>query len=261
MKAAAGLENSTRYPRGWKHRHRAAKKRMSRAKRIAKELEDVKRDQLSGVTLEMAEDDDLSHLKGTFVGPPGTPYEGGLFEVDIKIPAEYPFKPPIMKFDTRVYHPNISSQTGAICLDILKDAWTPILTLKSSLISLQSLLQSPEPTDPQDAQVAKLYLTDPKKFAETAATWTKIYAPNDNYKPTGEADYTDFTKLAQSQQVVNKDVDECEKYGIDKNTVKIFEDMGFPKDKIVFALRKLNIKSVRVDDDVTQQKVLDEILS
>jgi ubiquitin-conjugating enzyme (huntingtin interacting protein 2) len=234
---------------------------MSRAKRIAKELEDVKRDQLSGVTLDMAEDDDLSHLKGTFLGPPGTPYEGGLFEVDIKIPVEYPFKPPIMKFDTRIYHPNISSQTGAICLDILKDAWTPILTLKSSLISLQSLLQSPEPTDPQDAQVAKLYLTDPKKFAETAANWTKIYAPNENYKPTGKEDYSDFTKFAEGQKHSSEDIDECEKYGIDKNTVKIFEDMGFPKDKIIQALRKLNLKNVRVDDDLTQQKVLDEILS
>ncbi|GMM43654.1 E2 ubiquitin-conjugating protein [Pichia kluyveri] len=234
---------------------------MSRAKRIAKELEDVKKDQLSGVTLEMAEDDDLSHLKGTFLGPPGTPYEGGLFEVDIKIPNEYPFKPPIMKFDTRIYHPNISSQTGAICLDILKDAWTPILTLKSSLISLQSLLQSPEPTDPQDAQVAKIYLSDPKKFAETAANWTKIYAPNENYKPTGKEDYSDFTKLAENQKIINQDIDDCEKYGIDKNTVKIFEDMGFPRDKIIDALRKLNLKHVRIDDDMTQQKVLDEILS
>lgn len=234
---------------------------MSRSKRIAKELEDVKKDQLSGVTLEMAEDDDLSHLKGTFLGPPGTPYEGGLFEVDIKIPSEYPFKPPIMKFDTRIYHPNISSQTGAICLDILKDAWTPILTLKSSLISLQSLLQSPEPTDPQDAQVAKIYLSDPKKFAETAANWTKIYAPNENYKPTGKEDYSDFTKLAENQKIINQDIDDCEKYGIDKNTVKIFEDMGFPRDKIIDALRKLNLKHVRIDDDMTQQKVLDEILS
>lgn len=235
---------------------------MSRAKRITKELEDVKRDQLSGVDLEMAEDGDLSHLKGTFIGPPGTPYEGGLFEVDIKIPDEYPFKPPIMKFDTRVYHPNISSQTGAICLDILKDAWTPILTLKSSLISLQSLLQSPEPTDPQDALVAKVYLTDPQKFAETAANWTKIYAPNENYKSNGKQDYTDFTRLAKSQQdLANNEIDECKKYGIDKNSVKIFEDMGFPKDKIILAFRKLNLTSVRIDDDSTQQKVLEEILN
>lgn len=74
-----------------------------------------------------------------------------------------------MNFDTKVYHPNISSQTGAICLDILKDTWTPILTLKSSLISLQSLLQSPEPNDPQDAQVANHYLTNLAGFNQTAA--------------------------------------------------------------------------------------------
>ncbi|KAG7878298.1 hypothetical protein KL937_004040 [Ogataea polymorpha] len=229
---------------------------MSRVKRIAKELEDVKKDALSGVTLSLVSEDDLSHLKGTFVGPPGTPYEGGLFEVDIQIPDAYPFKPPIMKFDTKIYHPNISSQTGAICLDILKDAWTPILTLKSSLISLQSLLQSPEPTDPQDAQVAKVYMSDPRKFAETAANWTKIYAPNDNYKPEkGGSNYDEFVQQSKIQEQ-----DECAKYGIDRATVQIFEDMGFPKDKIIAALRKLDLKKIRVDDVQTQQSVLDEIL-
>ncbi|VEU21970.1 DEKNAAC102982 [Brettanomyces naardenensis] len=233
---------------------------MSRVKRISKELEDVKRDKLSQVAIEPVEEDNLQHLKGNFEGPPGTPYEGGLFEVDIKIPDEYPFKPPIMKFDTKVYHPNISSQTGAICLDILKDAWTPILTLKSSLISLQSLLQDPVPTDPQDAQVAKVYLEDPKKFAETAANWTRIYAPNDNYKPPvggKPRDYKEFTQHAVAQ---SHHQDECAKYGIDRNSVKIFEDMGFPQDKIIEAFRKLNMKKVREDDVQTQQSVLDEIL-
>ncbi|GME73221.1 unnamed protein product [Ambrosiozyma monospora] len=235
---------------------------MSRVKRISKELEDVKKDKLSGVTLSLVSEDDLSHLKGTFIGPPGTPYEGGLFEVDIKTPDEYPFKAPIMKFDTKIYHPNISSQTGAICLDILKDAWTPILTLKSSLISLQSLLQSPEPTDPQDAQVAKVYMSDPKKFAETAANWTKIYAPNENYKPknpSGKADYSEFTKQAMHFKE-EEEQDECAKYGIERATVNLFEDMGFPQDKIIMALKKLNLKKIRIDDVQTQQRVLDEIL-
>jgi len=58
------------------------------------------------------------------LGPSGTPYEGGTFLVDIVIPANYPFEPPKMRFDTRLWHPNVSSQNGAICLDILKTEWS-----------------------------------------------------------------------------------------------------------------------------------------
>lgn len=80
--------------------------------------------------------DNLRHWKGKIFGPKDTPYEGGTFIVDIEIPQEYPFKPPKMKFETKVWHPNISSQTGAICLDILKNEWTPALTIRTALISL-----------------------------------------------------------------------------------------------------------------------------
>ena len=54
-----------------------------------------------------------------------------------------------MRFRSRVWHPNVSSANGAICLDILKDQWSPALTLKTALLSLQALLASPEPNDPQ----------------------------------------------------------------------------------------------------------------
>ena len=53
---------------------------------------------------------------GTLLGPPGTPYEGGVFKLEIRIPSKYPFEPPKMRFETKIWHPNISSQTGAICL-------------------------------------------------------------------------------------------------------------------------------------------------
>lgn len=82
-----------------------------------KELAEVgKDDKTSGVKAVPVTEGNLRELRGTIQGPVGTCYEGGLFEVDIQIPKQYPFEPPKMKFVTKVWHPNISSQTGAICL-------------------------------------------------------------------------------------------------------------------------------------------------
>ncbi len=81
-----------------------------------------------------------------------------------------------MKFDTKIWHPNISSQTGAICLDILKNEWTPALTIRTALISLQALLSAPEPDDPQDAEVANMYKTDMDEFNRKASEWVTTFA-------------------------------------------------------------------------------------
>lgn len=97
---------------------------------------------------------DYKHWKGYIEGPDETPYKGGFFQLDIKLPPQYPYKPPEIKFETKIWHPNVSSQTGVICLDILKDEWSPALTIRTALLSIQVLLCSPEPNDPQDAVVA-----------------------------------------------------------------------------------------------------------
>ena len=81
-----------------------------------------------------------------------------------------------MKFETKIWHPNISSVTGAICLDILKNEWTPALTIRTALISLQALMCAPVPDDPQDAQVASQYKNDIDLFNKTAKSWTDLYA-------------------------------------------------------------------------------------
>ena len=90
---------------------------MATGGRLAKELSEVGRDdKTSGVKAVPVTPGNLRHLTGTIQGPMGTCYEGGVFEIDINIPKQYPFEPPKMKFTTKIWHPNISSQTGAICL-------------------------------------------------------------------------------------------------------------------------------------------------
>jgi len=110
-------------------------------------------------------------------GPSDTPYEGGIFNLSIYYPSNYPFKPPKINFITKVYHPNIDS-SGSICLDILKDKWSPALTISKVLLSICSLMDEPNPDDPLVPDIANEYINNRKQYNETAKTWTSIYASN-----------------------------------------------------------------------------------
>jgi len=137
----------------------------------------------SGVQLELIRDD-LTELAGTIAGPPDTPYQDGKYKLEIKIPDTYPFHPPKVRFITKIWHPNISSVTGAICLDILKDQWAAAMTLRTVLLSIQALLAAPEPSDPQDAVVARQYQENNRVFVQTAQFWSNVYAGSSNKNPT-----------------------------------------------------------------------------
>ncbi|XP_071951415.1 ubiquitin-conjugating enzyme E2 K-like [Antedon mediterranea] len=146
--------------------------------RVSRELSEVQRsEEAANSLIELTlVDSNCSRLRGTICGPPDTAYEGGKFNLEIEIPETYPFNPPKVKFSTRIWHPNISSVTGAICLDILKDQWAAAMTLRTVLLSIQALLATPEPDDPQDAVVAKQYKENQTEFRKTARHWTAAYA-------------------------------------------------------------------------------------
>ncbi|EMD39899.1 hypothetical protein CERSUDRAFT_112150 [Gelatoporia subvermispora B] len=217
----------------------------ARLRRVNKEIADCKNDKTSHISIDLV-DNSPFHLRGSFDGPEGTPYEGGRFEVDIVIPESYPFQPVKMRFLTRVYHPNVSSASGAICLDILKDAWSPVLTLKSTLISLQSLLCSPEPRDPQDAEVAKHYMTSKESFEETARYWTQIYAGGPGKDGKG---------------VVQKGgaKDEIAMAGLNKAHVDQFEALGFDRSKVIDVLRRMNYRGANIAN-INDDRVVEELL-
>ena len=113
--------------------------------------------------------------QATIMGPGDSPYTGGVFFVTIHFPPDYPFKPPKVQFQTKVYHPNINSQ-GSICLDILKEQWSPALTISKVLLSICSLLTDPNPDDPLVPEIAHIYKSDRARYEDTAREWTRKYA-------------------------------------------------------------------------------------
>lgn len=147
---------------------------MSSAKRIQKELENFNNDPPTNCSAG-PEGDDVYHWTATIMGPVATPYENGLFFLNITFPSNYPFKPPKVSFVTKIYHPNINKQ-GGICLDILKENWSPALTISKVLISICSLLDDPNPDDPLEPAIARQFINDFEAYKITAADWTVCHA-------------------------------------------------------------------------------------
>ena len=149
--------------------------KMSANRRIAKELKELQKDSPMNCSAGPTEDNILV-WQATIIGPTDTPYEGGVFSLSIHFPSNYPFKPPSLKFKTKIYHPNINPNNGTICLDILKDAWVPSLTIRTVLLSLCSLFSDPNADDPLAPEVARVYKRDKAEFDEIAREWTRRYA-------------------------------------------------------------------------------------
>jgi len=147
---------------------------MSALRRIQKEILELKDDPPSNCSAG-PEDDDLFHWCATLMGPADSPYSDGVFFLDISFTESYPFKPPKVFFKTKIYHPNINS-SGGICLDVLKTAWTPALTIGKLLLSICSLLTDPNPDDPLVPEIASLYKTNPAAYKRKARLWTVLYA-------------------------------------------------------------------------------------
>ncbi|CAF3812291.1 unnamed protein product [Rotaria magnacalcarata] len=129
-------------------------------KRIVKESARLQQEPVPGI-IAIPDDHNARYFKVIIDGPSESPYEGGKFKVELFLPDEYPMAPPKVRFMTKLYHPNID-KLGRICLDILKEKWSPALQIRTVLLSIQALLSAPNPDDFLDADVAEKWKADEK---------------------------------------------------------------------------------------------------
>ena len=145
------------------------------ARRLTKELAEFHKNSPEWCTVGTV-DDDLMHWNAMIVGPEDTPYNGGVFNIDLQFPTEYPFKAPKIKFLTRVYHPNVKTSTGEICADVINEGWGPTLNVLYCLNAIKQILVEPNADSPLEADIAKQMHEDKASYLEMAKKWTDDYA-------------------------------------------------------------------------------------
>ncbi|KAH9981465.1 ubiquitin-conjugating enzyme [Lactifluus volemus] len=110
-----------------------------------------------GISAFPKSDANLLEWVGTIEGPAGTYYGGMSFKIAIHFPPNYPYVPPVIKFESPCFHPNVDIASGAICLDILQDKWSAVYSVQTILLSLQSLLGEPNNASPLNTEASNLW--------------------------------------------------------------------------------------------------------
>ena len=142
-----------------------------RKTRLEREFAECKKNTSIKVSLK---DNNLYEWEATIQGPSGSPYEGGKFILEISFP-EYPFKPPVVVFRTRIYHCNVNSD-GKLSLDILGKNWSPILDVEKILLRILSLLNDCNTETPSMPEIAAQYINNREGHDKLCREWTKKYA-------------------------------------------------------------------------------------
>ncbi|KAK1416705.1 hypothetical protein QVD17_25821 [Tagetes erecta] len=174
-------------------------------RRIIKETQRLLSEPAPGISASPSEDN-MRYFNVMILGPTQSPYEGGVFKLELFLPEEYPMAAPKVRFLTKIYHPNID-KLGRICLDILKDKWSPALQIRTVLLSIQALLSAPNPDDPLSENIAKHWKSNEAEAVETAKEWTRLYASTSFCALNSQADFA-FTGIRYQEKDAKEVVEE-----------------------------------------------------
>ena len=125
-------------------------------------------------------DDDLYVWRALLIGPADTPYEDGHFYINFKFPKDYPFKPPKMKFETKIYHPQVNdSGFFYLASNVERDNWSPALTISKVLLAIHDMMGDETHVcgcHCKNPEALKLYQSNKKEYDKTAREWTEKFA-------------------------------------------------------------------------------------
>uniref|UniRef100_A0A8C3U8A7 UBC core domain-containing protein n=1 Tax=Catharus ustulatus TaxID=91951 RepID=A0A8C3U8A7_CATUS len=144
-------------------------------RRIIKETQRLLAEPVPGIKAE-PDESNARYFHVVIAGPQDSPFEGGTFKLELFLPEEYPMAAPKVRFMTKIYHPNVD-KLGRICLDILKDKWSPALQIRTVLLSIQALLSAPNPDDPLANDVAEQWKTNEAQAIETGDVSSNFFSP------------------------------------------------------------------------------------
>jgi len=148
---------------------------------LRKQLAELNKNPVEGFSAGLIDDEDIFRWEGMIIGPPDTMYEGGFFKCLLYFPTEYPLRPPVLKFLTDIWHPNIEKD-GKVCISILhepgddrfgyekaSERWLPIHTVETILISVISMLADPNDESPANVDAAKEWRENYQEFRRKVA--------------------------------------------------------------------------------------------
>lgn len=146
---------------------------LAATKRLRKELQVLRKAEDDSDIVLSVHPDNLLLWKAWIKGPADTPYESGVFQLDIRCGSDYPLAPPTIKFVTKIFHPNVHFRTGDICLDILKKEWSPAWGLQAACRAVLALLSDPDAESPLNCDAGNMIRgNDMIAFNTTAAMYT-----------------------------------------------------------------------------------------
>jgi len=143
---------------------------------LKRQLKDLQKNPVEGFSAGLVDESNIFEWEIMIIGPQDTLYEGGFFKAIMTFPSTYPLEPPKLVFKSEMFHPNVYP-SGEVCISILhppgedkwgyekaNERWLPIHTVETILISVISMISSPNDESPANIEAAKMWREDPAGF-------------------------------------------------------------------------------------------------